>query len=52
MRFVLAAPGMTIGTAARILVLTIRLAGQQYVMQQIDGIGVNWIFAEYENYDG
>ncbi len=47
-RFVLTALGMTIGTAALILVVTIGLAGRQYVMKQIDGIGVNWIFAEYE----
>jgi putative ABC transport system permease protein len=48
MRFVLTALGMTIGTAALILVVTIGLAGRQYVMTQIEGIGVNWIFAEYE----
>jgi len=47
-RFVLTALSMTIGTAALILVVTIGLAGRQYVMKQIDGIGVNWIFAEYE----
>src|SRR5437016_1956034 len=47
-RFVLTAIRMTIGTAALILVVTIALAGRQYVMKQIDGIGVNWIFAEYE----
>jgi len=47
-RFVLTALSMTIGTAALILVVTIALAGRQYVMKQIDGIGVNWIFAEYE----
>jgi len=50
-RFVLTALGMTIGTAALILVVTIGLAGRQYVMKQIDGIGVNWIFAEYETGD-
>jgi len=47
-RFVLTALSMTIGTAALILVVTIGLAGRQYVMKQIDGIGVNWIFVEYE----
>ena len=47
-RFVLTALSMTIGTAALILVVTIGLAGRQYVIKQIDGIGVNWIFAEYE----
>ena len=44
-RFVLTALGMTIGTAALILVVTIGLAGRQYVMKQIDALGVNWIFA-------
>jgi putative ABC transport system permease protein len=47
-RFVLTALGMTIGTAALILVVTIALAGREYVTKQIDGIGVNWIYAEYE----
>ena len=36
-RFVLTAISMTIGTAALILVVTIALAGRQYVMKQIMG---------------
>src|SRR5215472_11888981 len=40
--------GMVVGTAALILVVTIGMTGRQYVLKQIDAIGVNWIFAEYE----
>jgi len=40
--------GMVVGTAALILVVTIAMTGKEYVLRQIDGIGVNWIFAEYE----
>jgi putative ABC transport system permease protein len=40
--------GMIIGTAALILVVTIGMTGKQYVLKQIDAIGTNWIFAEYE----
>src|SRR5262249_16288407 len=29
-------------------VVTIGLAGKEYVLRQIESIGVNWIFAEYE----
>jgi putative ABC transport system permease protein len=47
-RFLLTALGMTIGTSALILVVTIALAGREYVTKQIDGIGVNWIYAEYQ----
>jgi putative ABC transport system permease protein len=47
-RFALTALGMVIGTASIILVVTIGLAGKQYVLREIDAIGVNWVFAEYE----
>jgi len=47
-RFALTALGMVIGTASVIWVVTIGLAGKQYVLQQIESIGVNWIFAEYQ----
>jgi putative ABC transport system permease protein len=40
--------GMVVGTAALILVVTIGMTGKQYVLEQIDAIGVNWIFAEYQ----
>jgi putative ABC transport system permease protein len=47
-RFVLTALGMVIGTASLILVVTIGLTGKQYVMNQIQGIGANMIYAYYE----
>ncbi len=47
-RFALTALGMVIGTASLILVVTIGLTGKQYVLQQIQSIGANLIFAEYQ----
>ena len=48
LRFMLTALGMVIGTASLILVVTIGLTGKQYVLNQIQGIGSNIIYAEYE----
>jgi putative ABC transport system permease protein len=48
MRTALTGLGMVVGTSALILVVTIGLTGRQYVLRQIDSIGVNWIFVEYE----
>ena len=47
-RYTLTALGMVIGTASLILVVTIGLTGKQYVLQQIQSIGVNMITADYE----
>jgi putative ABC transport system permease protein len=47
-RFALTALGMVIGTASLIVVVTIGLTGKQYVMNQIQGIGANMIWAYYE----
>jgi putative ABC transport system permease protein len=47
-RFVLTALGMVIGTASLILVVTIGLTGRQYVLGQIQSIGANMIYAEYQ----
>src|SRR6202035_316989 len=47
-RFLLTALGMVIGTASLILVATIGLTGKQYVLNLIQGIGANLIYAEYE----
>ena len=47
-RFMLTGLGMVIGTASLILVVTIGLTGKQYVLNQIQGIGANMIYAEYE----
>src|SRR5690348_18473729 len=47
-RFLLTALGMVIGTASLILVATIGLTGKQYILGQIQGIGANMIYADYE----
>ena len=47
-RFMLTSVGMVIGTASLILVVTIGLTGKQYILNQIQGIGANEIYAEYE----
>ena len=48
-RFALTALGMVIGTASLILVTTIGLTGKQYVLNQIQAIGANLVYAEYES---
>jgi len=47
-RFMLTALGMVIGTASLILVVTIGNTGKEYILNQIQGIGANEIYAEYE----
>ena len=47
-RFALTALGMVIGTASLILVVTIGLTGKQYVLNLIQAIGTNFIYAEYQ----
>jgi putative ABC transport system permease protein len=47
-RFALTALGMVIGTASLILVVTIGMTGRQYVLNQIQAIGANLIYAEYQ----
>jgi putative ABC transport system permease protein len=47
-RFALTALGMVIGTASLILVVTIGMAGKQYVLNQIQAIGANMVYAEYQ----
>src|SRR5690348_1201998 len=47
-RFILTALGMVIGTASLILVVTIGMTGKQYVLNQIQSIGANLIYAEYQ----
>jgi len=48
-RFALTALGMVIGTASLILVTTIGLTGKQYLLNQIQAIGSNWVYVEYES---
>src|ERR1700740_1219566 len=47
-RFALTALGMVIGTASLILVVTIGMTGKQYVLNLIQSIGANMIYAEYQ----
>jgi putative ABC transport system permease protein len=47
-RFALTALGMVIGTASLILVVTIGMTGRQWVIAQIQAIGSNEIWAEYQ----
>ncbi|MGB8013971.1 MAG: ABC transporter permease [Terriglobales bacterium] len=46
-RFLLTALGMMIGTASLVLVVTIGLTGKQYILDQIQGIGANLVYASY-----
>src|ERR1700730_15719385 len=47
-RFALTGLGMVIGTASLILVVTIGMTGKQYVLNLIQSIGANEIYAEYQ----
>src|SRR6478752_2212798 len=51
-RSLLTALGMVIGTASVILVVTISLTSRDYILEQIQGIGSNIIFAYYANAGG
>jgi putative ABC transport system permease protein len=51
-RFALTALGMVIGTASLILVVTIGMTGKQYVLNQIQSIGANMVYAEYQGGTG
>ena len=46
-RFLLTALGMMIGTASLVLVVTIGMTGKQYILDQIQGIGANLVYASY-----
>ena len=48
MQFTLTALAMAVGTASVILVATIGLTGKQYILRQLQSIGTNMIYAEYE----
>jgi putative ABC transport system permease protein len=47
-RSLLTGLGMVIGTASVILVVTISLTSQDYILEQIEGVGSNLIYAQYE----
>src|SRR5512140_128688 len=51
-RSLLTGLGMVIGTASVILVVTISLTSRDYILEQVQGIGSNIIFADYANANG
>ena len=48
-RAFLTALGLVIGNASVILVVTISLTSRDYILDQIEGVGSNMIFAQYQN---
>ena len=46
MRAILTMLGVVIGSACIVLVVTVALAGKQYIIGQIEGVGANLIYAE------
>src|SRR6266700_3720674 len=48
LQFTLTSLAMAVGTASVILVVTIGLTGKQYILRQIQAIGANMIYADYE----
>ena len=48
LQFVLTSLAMAVGTASVILVVTIGLTGKQYILRQIQSIGANMIYADYQ----
>ena len=48
MQFSLTALAMAVGTGSVILVSTIGLTGKQYILRQLQSIGTNMVYAEYE----
>ncbi|HME37254.1 MAG TPA: ABC transporter permease [Candidatus Sulfotelmatobacter sp.] len=47
-QFALTALAMAVGTASVILVATIGLTGKQYILRQLQSIGTNMIYADYQ----
>ena len=48
LQFVLTSLAMAVGTASVILVVTIGMTGKQYILRQIQSIGANMIYADYQ----
>src|SRR5580658_8571259 len=48
-RSLLTGLGMVIGTASVILVVTISLTSRDYILEQVEGVGSNIIFAYFAN---
>ena len=51
-RFALTALGMVIGSASLILVVTIALTGQQYILDYLESIGTNMVQIDYSGSGG
>jgi len=49
LQFTLTALAMAVGTASVILVATIGLTGKQYILRQLQSIGTNMIYADYQS---
>ncbi len=48
LQFTLTALAMAVGTASVILVATIGLTGKQYILRQLQAIGTNMIYVDYQ----
>src|SRR5579864_6752054 len=48
LQFTLTSLAMAVGTASVILVATIGLTGKQYMLRQLQSIGTNMIYADYQ----
>jgi putative ABC transport system permease protein len=48
LQFLLTALAMAVGTASVILVATIGLTGKQYILRQLQSLGTNMIYADYQ----
>src|SRR6516164_3336092 len=48
LQFTLTSLAMAVGTASVILVATIGLTGKQYILRQLQAIGTNMIYADYQ----
>ena len=48
LQFMLTSLAMAVGTASVILVVTIGMTGKQYILRQIQSIGANMIYADYQ----
>src|SRR5579864_8479402 len=48
LQFTLTSLAMAVGTASVILVATIGLTGKQYILRQLQSIGTNMIYADYQ----
>src|SRR5271157_1420665 len=48
LQFTLTALALAVGTASVILVATIGLTGKQYILRQLQSLGTNMIYADYQ----